>query len=139
MTPSSSSPMSSASSTSSTESNLQRGHVFVIAAPSGTGKTTLCRLLLKRDSGLTLSVSHTTRSKRAGEVDGKDYHFVSSNKAFRQLKDDGIFLEHAEYNGNLYGTSWAAIESPIAAGEDVLLEIEVQGAEQVKAKRPDSF
>jgi len=115
-----------------------RGHVFVIAAPSGTGKTTLCRRLLERDSRLRLSVSHTTRPIRNGEVDGDDYHFVASKKAFRDLTDAGAFLEHAEYNSNLYGTSLAALEVPLAAGADVLLEIEVQGAEQVKAKRPDA-
>lgn len=114
------------------------GHIFVIAAPSGTGKTTLCRRLLERDRGLKLSVSHTTRPMRKGEVDGVDYHFVSSKKAFRELTDARAFLEHAEYNSNLYGTSWAAIEASVHSGEDVLLEIEVQGAEQVKAKRPEA-
>lgn len=118
--------------------DVSRGHVFVIAAPSGTGKTTLCRLLLQRDPRLTLSVSHTTRPMRKGEVDGRDYHFVPSKKEFRKLTDEGAFLEHAEYNNNLYGTSWAAIEAPLDSGDDVLLEIEVQGAEQVKKKRPDA-
>jgi guanylate kinase len=118
--------------------DASRGHVFVIAAPSGTGKTTLCRKLLERDGRLKLSVSHTTRSMRKGEVDGVDYHFVESKKVFRELTDAGDFLEHAEYNGNLYGTSWGAIDAPGAAGQDVLLEIEVQGAEQVKSARPDA-
>ena len=94
------------------------GHVFVIAAPSGTGKTTLCRHLLERDPRLRLSVSHTTRPMRKREVDGVDYHFVSSKKAFRELTDEGAFLEHAEYNSNLYGTSLAALEVSLAAGED---------------------
>jgi guanylate kinase len=115
-----------------------RGHVFVIAAPSGTGKTTLCRQLLERDPRLRLSVSHTTRPKRSGEVDGTHYHFVASKKEFRELTDRGAFLEHAEYNNNLYGTSLAAVETPVEHGEDVLLEIEVQGAEQVKTKQPDA-
>jgi guanylate kinase len=75
---------------------------------------------------------------RSGEVDGKHYHFVASKKEFRDLTDRGIFLEHAEYNNNLYGTSLDAVEEPVAAGDDVLLEIEVQGAEQVKAKLPDA-
>lgn len=115
-----------------------RGHVFVIAAPSGTGKTTLCRRLLERDHRLRLSVSHTTRPRRSGEVDGVDYHFVDSKKAFRDLTDAGVFLEHAEYNNNLYGTSSEAIDAHLSNGDDVLLEIEVQGAEQVKEKRPDA-
>ena len=112
-----------------------RGHVFVIAAPSGTGKTTLCRRILDRDPRLTLSVSHTTRARRTGERDGEHYHFVTT-EAFRALVDEQGFLEHAEYNGNLYGTSWEAIDAPLAEGEDVVLEIEVQGAEQVKKRRP---
>lgn len=116
----------------------RRGHVFVIAAPSGTGKTTLCRRLLERDPCLRLSVSHTTRAPRPGEEDGVDYHFVPSKRAFRELTDQGAFLEHAEYNNNLYGTSWAAIEDPLEEGFDVLLEIEVQGAEQVKKRRPEA-
>ncbi|MBW1882497.1 MAG: guanylate kinase, partial [Deltaproteobacteria bacterium] len=112
-----------------------RGHIFVIAAPSGTGKTTLCRHLLERDPRLRLSVSHTTRAIRSGEEDGVHYHFVSE-KAFRDLDQCNAFLEHAAYGDNLYGTSWAAIEAPLEAGEDVVLEIEVQGAEQVKRRRP---
>jgi guanylate kinase len=114
-----------------------RGHIFVIAAPSGTGKTTLCRQLLERDPRLQLSVSHTTRAMRSGEEDGVHYHFVSE-KAFRDLNEENAFLEHAGYGGNLYGTSWAAIEAPLEAGEDVVLEIEVQGAEQVKQRRSDA-
>jgi guanylate kinase len=109
----------------------------VIAAPSGTGKTTLCRRLLERDAGLRLSISHTTREMRPGEVDGVDYHFVDYRR-FRELVEAGAFLEHAEYNGNLYGTSWEAIEATIESGEDVVLEIEVQGAEQVKERRPSA-
>ncbi len=114
-----------------------RGHIFVIAAPSGTGKTTLCRHLLVRDPRLRLSVSHTTRAIRSGEEDGVHYHFVSE-KAFRDLDERSAFLEHAAYGDNRYGTSWAAIEAPLEAGEDVVLEIEVQGAEQVKRRRPDA-
>lgn len=114
------------------------GHIFVIAAPSGTGKTTICRMLLERDSRLRLSVSHTTRQPRAGEVDGVAYHFVSTAE-FRALNRDGAFLEHAEYGSNLYGTSWKAIDQPLLEGDDVILEIEVQGAEQVKVRRPDAI
>ena len=114
-----------------------QGHVFVIAAPSGTGKTTLCRRILGKDETLTLSVSHTTRPPRTGERNGADYHFVDE-EAFLAMVREQAFLEHAEYNGNLYGTSWAAIQAPIDAGRDVVLEIEVQGAEQVRERMPDA-
>lgn len=113
------------------------GHIFVVAAPSGTGKTTLCRRILEADPGLELSISHTTRDPRQGEVDGVAYHFVDSAR-FRELVDADAFLEHAEYGGNAYGTSWAAIEAPRAAGRDVVLEIEVQGAEQVRKRMDDA-
>ncbi len=115
----------------------RRGHVFVIAAPSGTGKTTICRRILELDPELRLSTSHTTRKPRAGERDGVHYHFVSES-AFRDLVTAGGFLEHAEYGGNVYGTSWRAIEAPLAAGLDVVLEIEVQGAAQVKRRIADA-
>jgi len=115
-----------------------RGHVFVIAAPSGTGKTTICRRILERDPGLRLSVSHTTRTPRAGEGDGVHYHFVTE-KEFRALAEAEAFLEHAEYGGNAYGTSWRSIEEPMEAGQDVVLEIEVQGAAQVRERRPDAY
>lgn len=114
-----------------------RGHVFVIAAPSGTGKTTLCRRILEADEGLQISVSHTTRRPRAGERDGVDYHFVGTPE-FRALNDQKAFLEHAEYGGNNYGTSWRSIEDPLAAGRDVVLEIEVQGAAQVRDRMPSA-
>ena len=114
-----------------------RGHVFVIAAPSGTGKTTLCRRILERDPVLRLSISHTTRRPRTGEQDGVHYHFVSET-GFRELVTSGGFLEHAEYSGNIYGTSWRAIEAPLASGHDVVLEIEVQGAAQVKKRIADA-
>lgn len=114
-----------------------KGHVFLIAAPSGTGKTTLCSRILESDDGLELSISHTTRPPRQGEQDGVHYHFVDEAR-FLELVREGRFLEHAEYNGNLYGTSWDAIEAPLADGRDVLLEIEVQGAAQVRERRPDA-
>lgn len=115
----------------------ETGRVFLIAAPSGTGKTTICRRILEQDPGLTLSVSHTTRPPRAGEQDGVHYHFVDTG-AFRALVDADGFLEHAEYNGNLYGTSWAGIDALLAEGRDVVLEIEVQGAKQVRERMPDA-
>jgi guanylate kinase len=114
-----------------------QGHVFVIAAPSGTGKTTLCRHILERDPRLRLSISHTTRNPRSGEENGVHYHFVSDEE-FRGLREADGFLEHAEYGGNAYGTSWKAIEDPLDEGYDVVLEIEVQGAAQVRERRPSA-
>jgi guanylate kinase len=116
--------------------SARRGIPFLVAAPSGTGKTTVCQEVLKRDPMLRFSVSHTTRAPREGELDGCDYHFVSAAE-FRKLNADGAFLEHAEYAGNLYGTSWAALEGPLAEGHDLLVEIEVQGARQVRERRDD--
>lgn len=103
------------------------GLTFVISAPSGTGKTTVCGMLLAQDSNLRFSVSHTTRRPREGEPDGEAYHFVSEGE-FRRLISEGAFLEHARYTGNLYGTSYRSIEDSLAMGFDILLEIEVQGA-----------
>jgi len=114
-----------------------RGTPFVVAAPSGTGKTTVCVALRERDPDLVLSVSHTTRRPRAGERDGIDYHFVSDAE-FQQLVAQDAFLEWAVYNGNRYGTSWRSIEAPLAQGRDVLLEIEVQGARQVRERLADA-
>jgi guanylate kinase len=118
-------------------SERRRGGLFVLSAPSGAGKTTVCKGVVERDPGVVVSVSHTTRRPRPGEQDGVQYHFVSAD-AFRRLVDDGAFLEHAEYSGHLYGTSWTSIEAPLAAGRDVLLEIETDGARQVRDRRPDA-
>jgi len=114
-----------------------RGGLFVLSAPSGAGKTTVCHGVVARDAGVVLSVSHTTRKPRPGEQDGVQYHFVEPEE-FRRLVEKGAFLEHAEYSGNLYGTSWAAIETPLERGRDVLLEIETEGARQVRERRPDA-
>ena len=113
------------------------GMVVVVAAPSGTGKTTVCRKVVERDARIEFSISHTTRPRRPRERDGVDYHFVEREE-FERLEGEGAFLESAEYNGNRYGTSWAAIEAPLEAGRDVLLEIEVQGARQVRERRADA-
>lgn len=115
----------------------RRGIPFVVAAPSGTGKTTVCRMLVEGDPRLEFSVSHTTRAPRSGERDGEDYHFVSPER-FRALEAEGAFLEWAEYNGNLYGTSQAAVDVPLDRGLDVILEIEIQGARQVRQRRSDA-
>lgn len=118
-------------------SAARRGLPFVVSAPSGTGKTTVCHAAVARDPGVVLSVSHTTRPPRPGERHGVDYHFVDE-AAFEALVAEDAFLEHARYSGNRYGTSWAAIEEPLARGVDVLLEIETQGARQVRERRDDA-
>jgi guanylate kinase len=115
----------------------RKGFPVVVAAPSGTGKTTVCRAVVDRDPDIEFSISHTTRARRPQERDGVDYHFVSAAE-FQRLIDAGAFLEWAEYNGNRYGTSWAALDAPLAAGRDLLLEIEVQGARQVRERRADA-
>jgi guanylate kinase len=109
----------------------------VVAAPSGTGKTTVCREVVARDPAIEFSVSHTTRPQRPGEKDGVDYHFATLEE-FERLVKAGAFLEWAVYNGHRYGTSWAAIDGPLRQGRDLLLEIEVQGARQVRARRADA-
>jgi len=116
--------------------SARRGIPFVVSAPSGTGKTTVCRGLVERDRGIEFSVSHTTRKQRPGEVDGRDYHFVD-RAGFERLIAEGAFVEHAEYAGNLYGTSFAALDAPLAKGRDLLLEVDVQGALQLRTRRPD--
>ncbi len=120
-----------------TQGAARRGLPFVVAAPSGTGKTTVCRLALERDSNLRFSVSHTTRAPREGEQNGVDYHFVSLEE-FNDLISRQRFVEYAEFNGSFYGTSWEALEEPLAAGQDLLVEIEVQGAGQLRERRPDA-
>jgi guanylate kinase len=110
--------------------------LFVISAPSGAGKTSLVRSLLATRPNLLVSVSHTTRKPRPTESEGIDYHFVSAAD-FEQLVAAGAFLEHATVFGNFYGTGAAQIQEKLAAGKDVLLEIDWQGARQVRAARPD--
>ena len=116
---------------------MSEGIPFVVAAPSGTGKTTVCRRVVASDSRIVFSVSHTTRAMRAGEREGHDYHFVSEEE-FRALVDAGAFLEHARYNQCHYGTSWRSLAAPLEQGLDVLLEIEIQGASQVRERRKDA-
>jgi guanylate kinase len=113
------------------------GNLFVIAAPSGGGKTSLTRALLERERGIRLSVSYTTRPPRAGEQHGVDYHFVSPDR-FAALKEGNEFLEHAHVHGNWYATSATWLKSQVSAGQDVLLEIDWQGAAQVRALIPES-
>ena len=114
-----------------------KGQLFVVSAPSGAGKTTLTRMLLAADDGIRLSVSHTTRGRRPGEEDGRHYHFIDM-PTFKAMRERGDFLEFAEVHGNFYGTSRAWISERLAAGEDVLLEIDWQGARQVRAAFPSA-
>jgi guanylate kinase len=110
----------------------------VVSGPSGVGKDTIIERLLKRDPSLRYSVSYTTRSPRAGEVDGINYTFVGRQR-FEELAAAGHFLEHASYAGNLYGTPAAAVEAARESGYDILLKIEVEGAKQVRKRVPDAL
>ncbi len=111
------------------------GTLYVFSAPSGAGKTTLVKALLEQTQDIGVSVSHTTREPRAGEVDGKDYNFVSQ-ETFKGLINQDAFLEHAQVFDNFYGTSQIWVEQELAAGRDVILEIDWQGAEQIRQQMP---
>ena len=111
------------------------GYLYIVSAPSGAGKTTLVRLLLENDPGIRLSISYTTRAPRSGELDGREYHFVNVPD-FQAKIASGDFLEWAEVHGNFYGTSKSWIEAEMASGRDVLLEIDWQGAQQVRKVFP---
>ena len=113
------------------------GTLIIITAPSGAGKTTLVGGLLTRDSQVRLSVSYTTRAPREGEENGRHYHFVDID-TFRSLRDRGEFLEWAEVHGNYYGTSKVWIREQIEADSDILLEIDWQGAQQVRKSFPEA-
>jgi guanylate kinase len=115
----------------------RRGNLFVISAPSGSGKTTLVRRLLDSLDDVRFSVSFTTRTLRGSERDGLDYHFISERE-FRSKIEDGEFLEWAEVHGNLYGTSKTETERLRSLGEDLLLDVDVQGAAQVRKAQPDA-
>src|SRR6266849_7240192 len=113
------------------------GNLFVVSAPSGAGKSSLVSAVLAGDKRLALSVSFTTRPPRSGEVDGREYHFVDG-KTFEKMLGRGEFLESAEVHGNRYGTSRKSIGESRAKGEDILLEIDWQGARQVRKAFPDA-
>jgi guanylate kinase len=117
----------------------RRGLMFVLSSPSGAGKSTLARLLLSEDKNLEISVSVTTRARRASEVDGTHYHFID-RASFERMRDHGELLEWAEVHGNFYGTPRAPVEKALGQGQDVLFDIDWQGTEQlsaIEAIRPD--
>jgi len=117
-------------------SGTRRGALYVIAAPSGAGKTSLVKAVLSRDPSLRVSVSHTTRKQREKEIPGVDYNFVSIEE-FRRLIGQDAFLEHAQVFDNFYGTGRAQVEALRNAGHDVILEIDWQGAQQLRKAQPD--
>ena len=113
----------------------RQGTLFIISAPSGAGKTSLVKELLKTLDGIVVSVSHTTRAQRPGEVDGRDYVFVSQED-FGEMVDEAAFLEHARVFDNHYGTAKATVEAALQEGKDVILEIDWQGARQIRGLMP---
>jgi len=113
--------------------NKRQGLLFVISAPSGAGKTSLCRAMTSSLENITHSISYATRKPRAGEVDGQDYHFVDLER-FKKMIDAGDFAEWAEVHSNLYGTSKRLLDNTVAKGIDVILDIDTQGAKQIKHK-----
>ncbi len=120
--------------------SASRGFLFIVSSPSGGGKTTLIRRLMSNPPGepLRFSVSHTTRPKRGGEVDGREYHFVTAAE-FERMARHGEFLEHNEVHGNFYGTAKSEVLPWLARGEDVVLDIDVQGARDIRAAYPEAI
>ena len=123
-------------STQTPSTGRAEGTLFIVAAPSGAGKSTLVNALLEREPGISLSISHTTRPPRPGEQYGRHYYFVE-RAAFEREVAEGIFLEHAEVHGNFYGTSRKTVQDLLRQGRDVLLEIDWQGAAQIRKAKPD--
>jgi guanylate kinase len=123
--------------TGKTDQNKTRGTLVVVSGPSGVGKSTICREVVRRTDDVHLSVSATTRPRGPGEHNGRDYWFISSEE-FRRRIDQGLFLEYAEVFGNLYGTLRDKVDEALEAGQTVILEIDVQGGKQVKAAYPDA-
>lgn len=116
----------------------RRGILFILSAPSGAGKTTLSRQILERTPDLRLSISYTTRAPRSGEVDGQDYHFIDEAR-FIALREVGALAEWAQVHDFLYGTARAPLDAALASGQDSLLDIDVQGARQMKASYPEAI
>ena len=115
-----------------------KGNLYIVSAPSGAGKTSLLKALTTKDDGISTSISTTTRLIRKGEVDGVDYHFVSIEN-FHELIQQGDFLEHAEVFGNFYGTSENRLNKVLEQGNDLVLEIDWQGAQQIREQLPDAI
>ena len=116
---------------------MERGRLYVISAPSGAGKTSLVKALMEREPRIRFSVSYTTRKPRPNEIPGRDYHFVSMERFNEMVADDG-FLEHAQVFDNCYGTGLRAVQESLGNGEQLLLEIDWQGARQVRARLPEA-
>ncbi len=114
----------------------RRGIMLVLSSPSGAGKTTIARRLCDEEPGIAMSVSHTTRKKRKGETEGKDYHFVD-REAFTRMRDQGAFLEWAVVFDNYYGTTRKPVEQALAAGRDVLFDVDWQGRRELRDKAGD--
>lgn len=119
-------------------SSQRTGILYIISAPSGAGKTSLVKALIKSTSDILSSVSHTTRVSRETEVDGQDYHFITETE-FKEMRKKGLFLEYAKVFGNHYGTSAAWVRDTLAQGVDVVLEIDWQGARQIRAQFIDAI
>jgi len=117
---------------------METGDVIVISAPSGSGKTTICRMLAKRVDDMELSISYTTRPRKQGEVNGTDYYFIETEK-FDKMVDSREFLEFASVYGQRYGTSREAVRSIVSRGKDAVLEIDVQGGKKVKKELPEAI
>jgi guanylate kinase len=118
-----------------------QGFLFIVSSPSGGGKTTLIRRLLAHPPGgepIRFSISHTTRPRREGETDGREYHFISAAE-FERMARNSEFLEHNEVHGNFYGTAKSEVLPRLAAGEDVILDIDVQGARDIRAAHPEAI
>ncbi len=115
----------------------KQGLLFVVSAPSGAGKTSMCRAITDSLEKLTHSISYSTRAPRPGEIDGRDYYFVSQDR-FREMIQAGDFAEWAEVHSNLYGTSRRVLDVMLSKGRDVILDIDTQGAKQIKAKYPSA-
>jgi len=114
------------------------GTLYIVSAPSGAGKTSLVTALLESSKGISVSVSHTTRVPRSGEEDGVQYHFTDTG-TFKEMVEQGAFLEHAQVFDNFYGTSIQAVKDQLAQGQDVILEIDWQGGRLVRAQLPDAI
>jgi guanylate kinase len=116
---------------------MQQGRLYVVSAPSGAGKTSLVRALMEREPAIRFSVSYTTRKPRPNEVPGRDYHFVAPEQ-FQQMVEEGEFLEHARVFDHCYGTGARAVQEALRCGEQLLLEIDWQGARQVRRRLPEA-